>query len=320
MKLILIFLIIFSSALSFASDAQVRVTTMYDEHYGQHERQIFDIWMPKSSTRTPLVIYIHGGGWVMGSKDEARTNPIIKKYNAAGVAFAAINYRFLKHAALQNIMREDIAGFVQFIRYNARKFNIDKNLIMAHGFSAGGSASLWLGTHDDIARPSDSNRMLRESSRVLAIGHLSSQVSYDFIDWFDFFGKENVEKFLGEQIWTRYHLKSLDDLYTPIGEAIRQDLDSYENMGPDDAPMILWNTLPDIESETNSHFMHSPRHAKLLKQRALEVGLEARMLLDGDQELKYDPWGESYKFFMEKIAEAREKGLDRSHCLFKLCF
>ncbi len=320
MKFLLILLFTLFSASTFSADAPLKVTSLLDEHYGPHERQIFDIWMPKSSGRTPLVIYIHGGGWVMGSKDEVRTHSIIKKYNAAGVAFAAINYRFLKHASLQNIMREDIAGFVQFMRFNARKFNIDKNLIMAHGFSAGGSASLWLGTHDDIARPSDSNRVLRESSRVLAIGHLSSQVSYDFIDWFDFFGREKVEKFLGDQIWTRYHLNSIDDLYTPVGEAIRQDLNSYKNISADDAPMILWNTLPDIESETNSHFMHSPRHAKLLKERALAVGLEARMFLDGDQELKYDPWLESYKFFMEKIAEARENGLDRSHCLFKLCF
>jgi hypothetical protein len=53
-----------------------------DQHYGSHERQVFDLWLPKSAKKAPLVIYIHGGGFVMGSKDEIRTNKIIKKYQS----------------------------------------------------------------------------------------------------------------------------------------------------------------------------------------------------------------------------------------------
>jgi hypothetical protein len=278
-----------------------------DQHYGSHERQVFDLWLPKSAKKAPLVIYIHGGGFVMGSKDEIRTNKIIKKYLNAGVAFAAINYRFLKHTSLQNIMREDIAGFVQYMRFHAKRFNINKKLILSHGFSAGGSSSLWLGTHDDIANPRHHDLKKRESSRVLAIGHLSAQVSYDFIDWFKYFGREQTERFVGEQIWSRYHLNSLEDLYTKKGKAIRKDLDNYENMDASDAPMILWNGLPDIESETGSHFMHSPRHAKLLYERSQEVGLKAKLLLDGDQEKKYDVLGETFKFFMDQIKLAKKK-------------
>ena len=278
-----------------------------DQHYGSHERQIYDLWLPKSSKKTPLVIYIHGGGFVMGSKDEIRSNHIIKKYLRAGVAFAAINYRFLKHAALQNIMREDIAGFVQYMRFHSKKFNINKKLILSHGFSAGGSSSLWLGTHQDIADPHHHDLKKRESSRVLAIGHLSAQVSYDFIDWFKYFGRAQTERFVGEQIWSRYHLNSLEDLYTDEGKAIRKDLDNYENMDANDAPMILWNGLPDIESETGSHFMHSPRHAKLLYERAQKVGLNAKLLLDGDSDKKYDVLAETFHFFIEQIKLAKMK-------------
>lgn len=282
---------------------------LLDQHYGPHERQIFDLWIPKSIRKTPLVIYIHGGGFVMGSKDEIRTNKIIKKYMDAKIAFAAINYRYLKHTALQNIMREDIAGFVQFMRFHAKEFNIDKRLIMSHGFSAGGSSSLWLGTHDDIADPDSADPIKRESSRVLAIGHLSAQVSYDFIDWFTYFGRDKVEKFVGDQVWTRYHLSCLDDLYTEEGKAIRQDLDSYENMDSNDAPMLLWNGLLDIESLNASHFMHSPRHAKLLYARAQKVGLEAKLLLDGTKIIKYDVLGEAFNFFQEHIKIAKRKRL-----------
>jgi hypothetical protein len=274
-------------------------------HYGTHERQVFDLWVPASVTKTPLVIYIHGGGWVQGSKDDIRHNQIIKKYLKAGVAFASINYRYLRHAPLQTIMREDIGGFVQFIRYHAKKYNIDKKLIMSHGFSAGGSASLWLGTHDDIADPENVDPIKRESSRMLAVGHLSAQVSYDLLDWYDYFDREKVDLYLGSQLWTRYHLKSLEDLYTKDGMEIRQGLDFYDNMSADDAPVIFWNSLPDIDSKDGSHFMHSPRHAKLLYERAQSVGLEAKIILDGDNTIKSDVMGETYKFFINKIRQAR---------------
>jgi hypothetical protein len=156
-----------------------------------------------------------------------------------------------------------------------------------------------------MADPESLDPVKRESSRVLAVGHFSAQVSYDFIDWFTYFGRENVERFVGNQIWSRYHLSSLDDLYTEEGETIRKDLDMYENMSSDDAPVLFWNGLKDIESVDNNQFMHSPRHVKLLYERAQKVGLEAKLLLDGDKIIKYDVMNEAYKFFIQKISEAK---------------
>jgi len=292
---------------AFASEARSLKEFRPDVHYGEHERQIFDIWLPKSIRKTPLVIYIHGGGFVQGSKDEMRKHRIIDKYLKAGIAFAAINYRFLKHISLQRIMREDMAGFVQFIRHNSKEYNIDKKLIMSHGFSAGGSASLWLGTHDDIADKKSADLVKRESSRILAAGHLSAQVSYDFIDWYHYFDPDKVDKYLGQQVWSRYHLNSKEDLYTENGIAIRQDLDMFENMSADDAPVIFWNGLEDKESEDNNHFLHSPRHAKLLFEQAQKVGLEAEIILDGDRVIKSDIHKEVMDFFIKHIKAARQR-------------
>ncbi len=297
-KLIFLFLLL---ALSLSSMAKETGKILLDQKYGPHERQAFDLWLPISKNRSPLVIYIHGGGWVMGSKDEFRKNTIIQKYLDSGIAVAAINYRFLKHAPLQRILREDIAGFVQFMRYHAKKYNLKKELIMSHGFSAGGSASLWLATHDDIADSQSDEPIKRESSRILAAGHLSAQVSYDFVDWYDYFSKEEVDKFVGKQMWTRYHLKSKDDLFTNEGEEIRRDVDMYENISSDDAPIILWNGLKDIKSPDGNHFMHSPRHAKLIYNRAKEVGLQAKIILDGDKETKYDVMKEVFDFFAKQL-------------------
>lgn len=294
-------LIFFSFLTIFSSFARENEEILLNEKYGKHERQVFDIWLPKIKGRSPLVIFIHGGGWVMGSKDEFRGNSIIKKYLNSGIAVAAINYRFLKHAPLQKILREDIGGFVQFMRYHSKKYGIKKDLIMSHGFSAGGSGSLWLATHDDIADTHSADPIKRESSRILAAGHLSAQVSYDFVDWYDYFSQEEVDKFVGDQMWTRYHLKSKDDLFTTEGEEIRRDVDMYENISSDDAPIIFWNGLKDIKSPDGNHFMHSPRHAKLLYERTQEVGLKAKIILDGNKTQKSDVFLEVFKFFTQRI-------------------
>jgi hypothetical protein len=79
-------------------------------------------------------------------------------------------------------------------------------------------------------------------------------------------------------------------------------------MDADDAPMILWNGLPDLqESPDGNHFMHSPRHAKLLAERAERVGLEVKLLLDADREVKYDILGEVFNFFTKKIAQEKKR-------------
>ncbi len=286
---------------SFSSFAKKNDYVLLDQKYGPHERQAFDLWLPKTKKKSPLVIYIHGGGWAVGSKDEFRKKSIIKKYLQSGIAVAAINYRFLKHAPLQKILREDIAGFVQFMRYHSKKYRIKKEYIMSHGFSAGGSGSLWLATHDDIADSNAKDPKKRESSRILAAGHLSAQVSYDFVDWYEYFTQEEVDKYVGEEMWSRYHLKSKDDLFTDKGEKIRRDVDMYENISSDDAPIIFWNGLKDMKSPDRNHFMHSPRHAKLLYERTQEVGLKAKIILDGDKTQKSDVFEEVFKFFTQRI-------------------
>ena len=37
--------------------------------YGEHERNVFDLWLAESKKPTPLAIYIHGGGFRAGSKE-----------------------------------------------------------------------------------------------------------------------------------------------------------------------------------------------------------------------------------------------------------
>jgi hypothetical protein len=235
------FALLITALFSISASASADDGHLRNIHYGSSPSQVFDLWLPKSKSPTPLVIYIHGGGFTQGSKDDFGDKRIILKYLSAGIAFASINYRFLNEVPLQTILHEDIAGFVQFIRFHARDYNLEKRLIFSFGYSAGGSASLWLGTHADLANPRSADPLKRESTRIQGVGHLNAQVSYDMFSWFKFFKSQDVNQFVGEELWTRYHLHSMGDLFSPNGIAIRSDLDFYQNMSRDDAPVLFAN-------------------------------------------------------------------------------
>lgn len=265
--------------------ALINITTAFsgefkDISYGIDQRQVFDIFTPSSTKKTPLIVYIHGGGFWNGSKDEITSHTsLIKKILGSKIAFAAINYRFLKTTPLQTIMKEDIAGFIQFIKYHAKKYNINKKKIMVYGESAGGSAALWLATHPDLRKLLSKNPIKRQSSRVMAIAHINAQLSYDFIDWYNFYGEKRVRGWMKNQMFSRYHFKNYDELFSEKGQRIRSELNMFKNMSSDDPPMLFWNGLRDNIDKDYNHFIHSPQHAINLHRRALELGITSEIRL-----------------------------------------
>src|SRR5436189_2744294 len=77
--------------------------TVADYAYGKdHERQKFDFWQAKSDKPTPVVLLIHGGGWVNGDKRSYGAN-MIDPFLKEGISVAAVNYRFIAQAMEQNV-------------------------------------------------------------------------------------------------------------------------------------------------------------------------------------------------------------------------
>src|SRR4030095_4247082 len=122
---------------------------LVNEKYGTNERNVLDLWKAKSDKPTPLVIFIHGGGFRMGSKDQVPA-PLIQKLLEAGISVASINYRLTDVAPYPAQMR-DGARAVQYLRLKAKEFNLDPQTFAATGGSAGAGISLWLAFHNDLA-------------------------------------------------------------------------------------------------------------------------------------------------------------------------
>ena len=65
--------------------------TMANVPYGKHPKQVLDFYKAESDKPTPLVLFIHGGGWMGGAKDRVG----VAGYLRAGISVVSVEYRFI---------------------------------------------------------------------------------------------------------------------------------------------------------------------------------------------------------------------------------
>ena len=241
--------------------------------YGKHERNVLDIWLVKSDKPTPVVIYIHGGGFKGGDKRKGLR--FRDDYLKAGISFATINYRFLPQSE-NGVFGcfNDSKRALQFISSKAQEWNLDRSKFALYGGSAGAGTSLWLAYKDDMAEPNHSDPIMRESTRVSAVAVTATQCSYNFSKWSTLF---NTKPQPGTEIVLAdfYGIK-VDELKTEKGQLRIQDTDLLIHISKDDPPLFANNKMRGGKVDINdqNHVNHHPLHVKALKERALEVGLK----------------------------------------------
>ena len=108
---------------------------------------LLDLYRPKnpSAEKLPVLIYVHGGGWIEGDKvihadDYVETT--IKKLLPKQYAVISINYTLLNESTHFPLPLEDTKDAVRWVRQNAEKYNFDTNNIGLFGASAGAHLSL----------------------------------------------------------------------------------------------------------------------------------------------------------------------------------
>jgi acetyl esterase/lipase len=97
-------------------------------HYGPHARNVLDFWRAKSDRPTPVVVSIHGGGFLSG--DKSVSPQLLQQCLDAGISVAAITYRFSTQAIAPSPF-QDAARAIQFIRSKAHDWNIDAKRMAA---------------------------------------------------------------------------------------------------------------------------------------------------------------------------------------------
>ena len=275
------FLIVFSQNKKVVEPVNLNgITADYvNETYGDHQRNKFDIWLAKSDKPTPLVIYIHGGGFGSGDKSKYYNSKQLVSFLEKGISVATINYRFQKHKPYGILASlNDSKRCLQFIRYHAEKYNIDKTKIGVYGSSAGAGTSLWIAFSDDMADLDNPDLILRESTRISCVGALATQATYDFFKWPEILNlpeelmiDANTEK----RIAKAFGLKYEEGIDLKSYKKIIKELDFLEKIDKDDPPMFVFNNQKGGIPLTNGQKNHHPLHAKVLKDKADREGLES---------------------------------------------
>lgn len=110
-------------------------------------KHLLDIYLPANTKgKIPLVIFVHGGGWLSNDKyaDMGYMKKTIAEIVGSGFALASIDYRFSTEAIFPAQI-QDCNRAVSFLYDNADTYGFDKTRFAVMGFSAGGHLASMLG-------------------------------------------------------------------------------------------------------------------------------------------------------------------------------
>jgi len=255
-----------------------------DVPYGSHPRQVLDFFPAKSDKPTPLVFYIHGGGWQGGDE---QIGP--QSYLDKGISVVAIRYRLIKNALEDKVEPpvkaplEDAARALQFVHSKAGEWNIDKTRIGATGGSAGGCSSLWLAFHDDMADAKSDDPIARESTRLYCAAVDGAQVTLDPLPlrvWMPNYG-------YGAHAFGLPNLDAVVDNREKILPWIKE-YSPMEHVSKDDPPIAMFygGEVPVVGSSPKDP-THSGVMGIQLEARLKEVGVDVVLVHPGQSHPQY---------------------------------
>jgi acetyl esterase/lipase len=169
-----------------------------------------DLYLPpKSATRKPVVLWLHGGGW---SRGDARVSGTFADWPAvlAGIAgrgfvVASVDYRLSAEAHFPAQL-EDVKAAIRFLRLHAADYDIDPARIYAWGGSAGGQLAALAATTCGVKEfePALSNGRMShaEMQRAAATQNSASDCVDGAAIWYGVFDVAsyksiNTEEYLG---------------------------------------------------------------------------------------------------------------------------
>ncbi|MEN6406770.1 MAG: alpha/beta hydrolase [Thermoguttaceae bacterium] len=282
--------------------------TLADVPYGTHERQVLDFYKAESAQPTPLLFYIHGGGWVYG--DKYRNLPNLRAYLPAGISVVSINYRYTTQAQQAGVKppvewpMHDAARALQFVRSKAAEWNIDKERIGASGGSAGACTSLWLAFHDDMADPKSSDPVARESTRLWCAAVNVPQTTLDPKQMKEWTPNSRYGGHAFGFMADPKNPKTRDSQFTQFLAGRAQVLpwikqySPYEHVTADDPPIYMTFKAPPAIGQDEKDPTHTANFGAKLAEKLQSVGVPCELVYPGAPDVRH-PTIESY--LLEKL-------------------
>jgi acetyl esterase/lipase len=239
MKRALLFLLLFTSAMPSPARAEEpnslqpfpqssqRVRLYKDLVYvpNGHDRQKLDLYVPENRNGLmPLIVWIHGGGWMGGSKNSCPPLPWTRK----GFVVASIDYRLSQDAKFPAQI-EDCKAAIRWLRIHATEYRIDEDRIVAWGGSAGGHLASLLGTAGEV--PEWEEGIPSVSSRVQAV-----------IDWY---GRADLTRVATDPTWANSPSALLLGGCGKIFAELAREASPIVYVSKDDPPFLIMHGTKD---------------------------------------------------------------------------
>lgn len=224
-------------------------------------KHLLDIYLPANSKgKVPLIIFIHGGGWLVNDKyaDIGYMKKTVAEIVGSGFALASIDYRFATQVIFPAQI-QDCNRAISFLYDNADKYGLDKYRFALMGFSAGGHLASLVG--------------LSKNNNVEAFFMPNTSKSFRFKAVVDFYGPAELILFPGA-----------NDEKSPEGQLIgaaplaRPDLAKAASpvtyVDKDDPPFLI------IHGEKDD--LVSPKQSQLLSSWLTVVGVQNELIVVKD--------------------------------------
>ncbi len=183
---------------------------------GQVPAQYADLFMPQGVTSAPVIVLIHGGGWIRGERDEM--DGIAERAVEHGYAVLNIDYRLAPQHPYPAAL-DDVYAAIEWVHQQATARGLDASRIAVWGYSAGAHLAALAGTRDAPAS--------RRPKAVVAGGVPADMVRASTSDL--------VQKFMGGT------LQTLPDRYrqaSPLHQVSDDDAPGFYYHGTWD--LIVW--------------------------------------------------------------------------------
>ena len=260
--------------------------------YGTDPKQVLDFWKADAKEPTPLLFFIHGGGWKGNDKNRVSG---LHQYLAAGISVVSINYRFVQEAQAAGIKPpvkwplQDAARALQFVRSKAAEWNLDKKRIGASGGSAGACSSLWLAFHDDMADPNSTDPVARESTRLACAGLNGAQTTLD---------PKQMKEWTPNSVYGGHAFGLNGDKAKKLSSfqqflASREQIlpwikeySPYELVTSDDPPVYLFYAEAPALGKNRKDPTHTSNFGVKLQEKMRQSGVECQLMYPGVTDLK----------------------------------
>ncbi|MDR0602513.1 MAG: alpha/beta hydrolase [Treponema sp.] len=250
---LLVLVCLFSAAgcVSTGKTAQeIRWTQHKDLSYGPHERNLVDISLPDEAANEGVILFIHGGIWMLGGKENC---PVFLDTFRNRFIVASMSHRYIDETTHINDLEDDVAAAVACIREFAVRNNADPGKLIIMGHSSGAHLSMLYAykQHEtspipvafcvDMAGPSD-------------LGDIAFLYNFRKMGWEKFFF-QLAEKAAG------YHIADGDitaEGYSETGKKVLADISPISFVTAGSPPTIIVHDVADnIVPYANSAALNS---------------------------------------------------------------